>query len=315
MNVFEIDYNGRMPFVLNDLRFLDSIFREAIISFAKGLGNEQNYIITGIAINQTSGDYYNAIGGYIFYNDELLSVADTSIEIPIGYKAVIRRVESYDAEGQKLYGDGVVRSTYKLIQGEFIVVANSSNDFFELDTVRLSSIYKENFSEKSAFNKDFGITPGSVPPIGLHGLGYAGAYGIVMYDGPDGGLGSIPIKSAFNQNFGSGNSDVEKGSNNPNQLITKVLEIGPWNMQSTPEIDISHTIPNFLKIVNVTAIIVNDEHWLLKPETRYADFGVLWINSLVIRLFRKTGGLYDNILYSSTSINRGYVKVEYLPDT
>jgi len=98
-------------------------------------------------------------------------------------------------------------------------------------------------------------------------------------------------------------------------LYTKVLDIGDWNMDTTPSLNVPHSIADFTKVRNITVLIRND------ADTAYSDFHsweatqttatTLAINATNVVMFRGTSGLFDSADYNSTSYNRGWITIQY----
>ena len=273
MNELLTNKNGRMPFVLNDIRFLDSIYRNAILAIIGGLNKNENLIVSGISLENTEGEDYTAIGGVIYFNGELLTVNDSDITIPTGYKAVIEKKEAFDPSGLKLFGDGTLVDTYKLIYGEFSVVLISQTGQFEVTSKRLDSLFKPNFTENTAFNR----------------------------------------------NFGAGTLNVERGSNNDSQIIKKIREIGGWNMYQDSSKVVYFEPLEGGRVVGISGIIYNDEgteRYVIGSSDVSGNYiessiGAIAFDSVIIN--RRSSGMFYSVNYNDPAINRGYIKVEYLP--
>ncbi len=103
-------------------------------------------------------------------------------------------------------------------------------------------------------------------------------------------------------------------------LLTKVIDIGDWNMDSNPLVNIAHGLPDYKKIRTVQAIIRNDADtesrgFLANNYLTGANTGgsINGINSTDIFLTRIDGGIFDDPIYDSTSYNRGWITINYLP--
>jgi hypothetical protein len=101
-------------------------------------------------------------------------------------------------------------------------------------------------------------------------------------------------------------------------LKTKVVQIGDWNMDTTQQVSVAHSISDFTKIRSVSAMILNDASGtlfnLISAEGTTgsaADNTQIVCNSTNIILGRKTGGIFDQSLYDSTSFNRGFITITY----
>lgn len=99
-------------------------------------------------------------------------------------------------------------------------------------------------------------------------------------------------------------------------LLTKVIEIGDWNMASTTTVNIAHGL-TLSKIRKVEAIIRNDSdtgRFMIEnaPNVTVADTSLNVLSSEV-RLDRKVGGYFDTTSFDSTSYNRGYIIIQSIP--
>lgn len=106
---------------------------------------------------------------------------------------------------------------------------------------------------------------------------------------------------------------------NEQDLITKIVDIGDWNMDTTKTINVAHGISDFTKIRRVSVMIRNDPNTNLNPinamegTTGTTIAGSVWfISSTDISITRLTGGIFDNTFYDSTSYNRGWITIEYI---
>lgn len=108
---------------------------------------------------------------------------------------------------------------------------------------------------------------------------------------------------------------------NPNNLVTKTIAIGVWNMDADDSITITHGITGgSAKIRSISVIIRDDVPFVYTPLDRSdPSTGIVqggWIlNSAQISLLRLTGGIYDTISYDDVSAgwNRGYITITYAP--
>jgi hypothetical protein len=106
--------------------------------------------------------------------------------------------------------------------------------------------------------------------------------------------------------------------------VTEILDIGDWDMDASSSVFVPHGLGsgNQTKIRSVSAIIRTDSGTLVngysifKLETCSAGVAQAWVvgcGTTTIRLDRLTGGLYDSAGFDSTSYNRGWVLIEYVP--
>ena len=99
-------------------------------------------------------------------------------------------------------------------------------------------------------------------------------------------------------------------------LITKLIEIGDWDMDATQALDVAHGL-TFTKIRTVEVVIRDDAntgYYKLEkhdPTTGLMQGGVYSISSTNVRLTRLLSGVYDSTNYDSTGYNRGWITIQY----
>lgn len=106
-------------------------------------------------------------------------------------------------------------------------------------------------------------------------------------------------------------------------LITSVINIGDWDMNSTGLITVAHSLgADFIKVRSVDVLIIDDASvGIYKLNNTYdggaslttANGDVINITSTVITLLRRTSGIFDNTDFDSTSFNRGWIVIKRLP--
>ena len=119
----------------------------------------------------------------------------------------------------------------------------------------------------------------------------------------------------------SGNIAWEVGSSGG--LVTTTVNIGDWDMDTTTLVNIAHSLSatEWQTIRSIEVIIRNDTDTQRELLTAFEDVtsayragGVRYFDSTNIRLLRRTGGIFDNTSYDSTSYNRGFITFSYTPD-
>jgi hypothetical protein len=95
---------------------------------------------------------------------------------------------------------------------------------------------------------------------------------------------------------------------------TKVIEIGAWDMDATAQVIIASGITDATKIRSIQTIIYNDAQTTAYPlnsdlivSSIYQQF---WQGNNIY-LARVAAGLFDHPDYNDTSINRGYITIQY----
>jgi hypothetical protein len=102
-------------------------------------------------------------------------------------------------------------------------------------------------------------------------------------------------------------------------LLTKIVDIGDWNMDTTASVSVAHGLNN-ADIRSVQVIIRNDANnarlnlasagTYNTTSSSTAFFGGINTN---IKMDRQLGGLFDSANYDATSFNRGWIVIQYIP--
>jgi hypothetical protein len=106
------------------------------------------------------------------------------------------------------------------------------------------------------------------------------------------------------------------------QTTTKTLEIGDWSIPGNRFTNVLHGLSatewKTIRAVNVIVRSDADTKYVpLASISAYAgviDGGVTYIDSSGIQISRTDGGEFDNVAYSTTSFNRGWITIEYTKD-
>lgn len=101
------------------------------------------------------------------------------------------------------------------------------------------------------------------------------------------------------------------------RVLTKVIDIGDWDMDTTGVVNVAHGL-TLSKIIDISVYIINDIGDVLAPlnllnSSTYDGEGRFLADSTNVVLTRKLSGAFDGTEYDSTSYNRGHVTIEYLP--
>lgn len=103
------------------------------------------------------------------------------------------------------------------------------------------------------------------------------------------------------------------------KLRVSVIPLGPWNMDSTSDLSVAHSIDP-TKIVSISIVVIDDAG----AESNIAHYGgaygsdpvandlwVTFITSSYIGLTRRDSGLFDSASHDDSSMNRGNLLVFY----
>lgn len=104
------------------------------------------------------------------------------------------------------------------------------------------------------------------------------------------------------------------------QILTKVIDIGPWNMDTTAIVTIPTGITETYKTLAVSVIVRNDAanptFYKLETYTAAGVSGAVFsvgseIGGGSLSLQRTAGGWFDGALFSSTAYSRGRIMIAY----
>lgn len=140
MNIFKTNYNGGLPLVLDDFRWIDSGYRQAFrgIMSAFGVTDQYTFIISGCertvnAAVVTIAEGYVSIGGEICY------VPEHNYSEPTGVTVEFWTIlSSYDATGSKVFQNSSVNDAYEIRTGKISVassVPSGSTSFEDTKTI------------------------------------------------------------------------------------------------------------------------------------------------------------------------------------
>jgi hypothetical protein len=121
-----------MPFMLDDLRWMDDAYRAAFYGLASAFGitPADSFVLSGCAltIGIVGSDYqYDNTAGYICLAGEIFAVdAQTGLLITPGNTARWDVVTSNDAAGAKVFADGTTYQTYQVRKARLISSADTS---------------------------------------------------------------------------------------------------------------------------------------------------------------------------------------------
>ena len=100
-------------------------------------------------------------------------------------------------------------------------------------------------------------------------------------------------------------------------LLSKTIEIGQWNMDTTGAVQMPHEVSDYRKIRFIKVHIRSDDDTSISDLMYSADgataSGAYVLRETLLQLYRHTGGLYDSATYNLTagSFNRGWITLFY----
>ena len=171
------------------------------------------------------------------------------------------------------------------------------------NSVTATSIFTGTISEKTA---SAGITFNNIVKVGTISEKTASA-GVTF--------NNVVKVDTISEKTASAGVSVQASSGE--QLLTKIIPIGDWDMTTTNSLSVAHTIPDYSKIRTVYVLVRRDSDAATPQVTRldyddnivsgyYTNIGVT--NMLLVAI---SGGIFDNINYNQTSYNRGWITITY----
>jgi hypothetical protein len=95
-------------------------------------------------------------------------------------------------------------------------------------------------------------------------------------------------------------------------LFTEVIDIGDWNMDSTPSATLTHHLDvSNIKGIEVSILTDNGDWHNFLGDYAGAACGYYSISTASIFLNRENAGHFDSVLFDSTSYNRGHVRLTH----
>jgi len=99
-------------------------------------------------------------------------------------------------------------------------------------------------------------------------------------------------------------------------IKTKVLDIGGWDMDTVGAVNINHglTSTEYENIIAVSVILRNDtlaEVYDASSTNSYSSDVEYNLSTAVVRINRKGGGFFDSTNFDDSTINRGFIKIDY----
>jgi hypothetical protein len=309
-------YTGGHPLTLDDLDFIDGIYRDAFNSIFKAFINDTNSLIVSGCIPVGS----SISAGFVLLNGELLKV-DAHERTGDYYE----KVETYYAD-VRVYKSGEQHQVYKKVRAVCSsnvsyglaynsrrFFGNASGQICEGNDPRLSDSRKCNNTFDNAATARYNIDSYSKTETNN-----SISYFLSMLDVYTTAQTNAQINASANNLINIINSL------NPSGLITRYYEIGPWNMDAS---EFAYTANfnnlNPSKIIGYSAIIQHDDQTTKDHLLgAFNDVGNWSYGQIVMTsssgnfsfsLRRPDGSIWDWEGCSSTAINRGWIVVQALP--
>lgn len=100
-------------------------------------------------------------------------------------------------------------------------------------------------------------------------------------------------------------------------LITKVVEIGDWDMDTNTVLLVNHGIADYKKIRSISVMIRDDDDVTYSFLDRFNTGDLLQdgacngAGTTQLSLYRRPSGFYDSVDYNATGYNRGWITIQY----
>jgi hypothetical protein len=148
MNKLKTTYDGGFPFVLDDIRWIQTANERALASLARALvsysGKETPVILYGAAVSNNGSDTVTISEGALYYNAEIWYIPAHSFSspIPMQESPYWNLESSYDPAGDKIFYDGEMRQTYnvRLAKAAMTTTANAEVSLLWENTIRLEGM-------------------------------------------------------------------------------------------------------------------------------------------------------------------------------
>lgn len=350
MDKFITTDNGGLPFVLDDLRWIlgqsasNGGLYNALQDILRGFG--QNFIVQGCDStsfpNITEGwillsgellkvDAHTATGAYFSKNIIYDATGDKTFQNGASYKTYEKNRAICDSSSGLLrYNDpdmlSIITSSLQFASTSTIGVVRLAT---KSETTALSSssiaITPNGLSECLASTSQLGIISTStnaqtqagtsssvaVTPASLESRQATTTMSGIQANATD--VEAKALASTSKTITPSTLSSVTGG------LLNKVIEIGDWDMDTTTTVKIAHGLSNYKKFRGTVDVVIRDDsdtyYWRLDSMQASSGscIGIDSSDSTKIRLDRVNGGIFDTVDFNSTSYNRGWVTIAYIP--
>jgi|GEM_PF-3846008 len=144
MNKLKTDQNGGMPFVVDDLRWIDDSVRDAFLGVLSAFGD--SYRLSG-AVATVNGTNLDISDGYVVIGGEVMEVVAHSVTNVSGNDYYFQLEENTpgsggvpDADGYKLFGDAISRDTYYIRRAHVIGDTTQPPNSLAVDAQYLSEL-------------------------------------------------------------------------------------------------------------------------------------------------------------------------------
>ncbi len=140
MDIFYTEELGRMPFVLNDFRFLDKIYRSTFEAYLKMLSAE-NMILFGCIVTDNLNGTYTVSEGAVVINNEFYLCSSHTFPCDNINEAYFVVNQTADTEGLKKFGNNTMIDTYLLRRVLASQHASQPSDSINVSAYKFEDLY------------------------------------------------------------------------------------------------------------------------------------------------------------------------------
>ncbi len=140
MDIFYTEELGRMPFVLNDFRFLDKIYRSTFEAYLKMLSAE-NMILFGCIVTDNLNGTFTVSEGAVVINNEFYLCSSHTFPCDNINEAYFVVNQTADTEGLKKFGNNTMIDTYLLRRVLASQHASQPSDSISVSAYKFEDLY------------------------------------------------------------------------------------------------------------------------------------------------------------------------------
>jgi hypothetical protein len=294
---------------------MEAAYVDALADITKGLvASSASYIVLRGCINSGSGSDYNISAGAILKDGEIFTIPAFVGTAGGGQVPTLTLVETKTA---LQYTDNSSRDTLNNRTFAWVFGASGSGlvDFSGLATIKAAVNSMLDVAGQVAAIVD--SAPGALDTLNelAAALGDDANFATTVTN-------ALAGKVAKAGDVMTGSLEIQGGFRTLNSgpyLLTKVVEIGDWNMDTSNTKDVAHGLANHKKIRSVSVIVRDDTdanyddllHRINFIDPDLPAAGINQINATDIQLYRHNGRQFDSAGYDSTPFNRGWVIIVY----
>ncbi len=331
LNVTPITDTARMPIKKGTLQFLQDAHIENVSDIMSALRGTNVYSLNPVVlwgcVNSGSGLTYNISEGAVIFLGTIYKVDAAAFTASFGQTAVFNVVlTQYTTDADPVtFTDS---NNYNVHDIRKIAISAGTSGLYDYSNFEFYNFYTGAATESRKGVAEIATTSETnagtdderfVTPLKLNGRtateSRTGIAEIATQTEVNAGTDDDRIVTSLKIKT----SPEVMGVDGSLKLRTKLIDIGDWNMDSTPQVTVAHGISDFKKIVSVSVVVRNDADNNYYSPVGQADAttglnlgcSIDGYTSSNILISRIAGGFFDNSSFDSTSYNRGTISVLY----